>query len=246
METYRTVSKSKRIIRTAPRALQNTRRVAAHELRVPVQPIFAISELLLSDKVKIEDYKMILNVIIKNAKRLQMLTENILDATRIDSQSLKLNKQNIKLNDVITKVIAEKEEKYKQNKIKFAYSSSNDNIIVNADADRLTQVISNLLNYALKFTLEGEISVNITSDYTKQQIIVSVRDTGQGIDLKIMPMLFTKFAKKFVGTRLGLYISKGIIEAHGGKIWAENNSDGIGATFSFTLPMENRYRIVGD
>ena len=216
--------------------------VAAHELRVPVQPILAISKLLLSEEVKIEDYKGLLNAIIRNAKRLKMLTENILDATRIDSQFHLITVT--KLNDIITKVIAEKEENYKQNKIKFSCSSNNDNIIVSADADRLAQVVSNLLNYALKFTLEGEISVNITSDYIKQQIIVSVRDTGQGINPKIMPTLFTKFAKKFVGTRLGLYISKGIIEAHGGKMWAENNSNGIGATFSFTFPMGNRYRIV--
>ena len=91
---------------------------------------------------------MLLNAIIGNAKRLEMLTENILDTRRIDSQSLKLNKQNIKLNDIITNVIAEKEENNKQNKIKFAYSSDDDNIIVNADADRLTQVVLNLLNYA--------------------------------------------------------------------------------------------------
>ena len=128
--------------------------VAAHELRVPVQPILTLSEFLLSEEVKIDDYKGLLNAIIRNAKRLKMLTENILDATRIDSQSLKLNKQNTKLNDIITKVIAEKEENYKQNKIKFAYSSNNDNIIVNADADRLTQVVSNLLSNANKFTLE--------------------------------------------------------------------------------------------
>ena len=221
--------------------------VAAHELRVPVQPILTLSEFLLSEEVKIDDYKGLLNAIIRNAKRLKMLTENILDATRIDSQSLKLNKQNTKLNDIITKVIAEKEENYKQNKIKFAYSSNNDNIIVNADADRLAQVVSNLLSNANKFTLEGEISVNISSNHTEQQIIVSVSDTGRGIDPVIMPRLFTKFPAFSIGagTGLGLFISKGIIEAHGGKMWAENNSNGIGATFSFTLPMGNRYRIVG-
>jgi signal transduction histidine kinase len=124
-----------------------------------------------------------------------------------------------------------------QRKIKFAYSSNNDNIIVNADADRLTQVVSNLLSNAIKYTWEGEISVNITSDHTEQQIIVSVTDTGRGIDPVIMPRLFTRIAAK-MDLRLGLYISKGIIEAHGGKMWAENNSDGIGATFSFTLPTE--------
>ncbi|MBA3750645.1 MAG: response regulator [Nitrosopumilus sp.] len=112
------------------------------------------------------------------------------------------------------------------------------NIILNADVARITQVVSNLLSNAIKFTQKGEISVKITKDDTDQQIIVSVTDTGQGIDPEIMPRLFTKFAtKSIVGTGLGLYISKRIIEAHGGKIWAENNSDGIGATFSFTLPL---------
>ena len=110
-----------------------------------------------------------------------MLTENILDATRIESQSLKINKQHVKLNDIITNVIADLKRKKndKQTKIKFAYSSNNDNIIVNADADRLTQVVSNLLNNAIKFTRKGEISVHIPMDDTQQQIIVSVSDTGR-------------------------------------------------------------------
>ena len=228
--------------------------IAAHELRNPIQPILGLSQILLSKKGNIEqDDKELLNVIIRNAKRLRNLTENILDATKIENQSLKVNKQYFRLNDIITNVLADhkKEEKSnKQRKIKFAYSSNNDNIIVNADADRLTQVVSNLLSNAIKFTSKGEISLNITRDDTDQQITVSVTDTGEGIDPEIMPSLFTKFAtKSIVGTGLGLYISKRIIEAHGGKMWAENNSDGIGATFSFTLPLviqqdhkESRYR----
>ena len=216
--------------------------IAAHELRNPIQPILGLSQILLSKKGNIEqDDKELLNVIVRNAKRLHKLTENILDATKIESQSLKVNKQYCRLNDIITNVLADhkKEEKSnKQRQIKFAYSSNNDNIIVNADADRLTQVVSNLLSNAIKFTSKGEISVNITRDDTDQQITVSVTDTGEGIDPEIMPSLFTKFAtKSIVGTGLGLYICKSIIEAHGGKMWAENNSDGIGATFSFTLPL---------
>ena len=215
--------------------------IAAHELRTPIQPILGLSEILLSRKGNIEQDKELLIVIIRNAKRLRELTENILDATKIESQSLKVNKQYFRLNDIITNVLADhkKEEKSnKQRQIKFAYSSNNDNIIVNADADRLTQVVSNLLSNAIKFTSKGEISLNITRDDTDQQITVSVTDTGEGIDPEIMPSLFTKFAtKSIVGTGLGLYICKSIIEAHGGKMWAENNSDGIGATFSFTLPL---------
>ena len=215
--------------------------IAAHELRTPIQPILGLSEILLSRKGIIEEDRELLNVIIRNAKRLRKLTENILDATKIESQSLKVNKQYFRLNDLITNALADhkkEEENNKQRKIKLAYSTNNDNIIVKADAERLTQVVWNLLSNAIKFTREGEISVNVERDDTAQQIIVSVSDTGQGIDPEIMPRLFTKFAtKSIVGTGLGLYISKRIIEAHGGKMWAENNSDGIGATFSFTLPL---------
>jgi signal transduction histidine kinase/CheY-like chemotaxis protein len=213
--------------------------IAAHELRTPIQPILGLSEILLCKKGSVEEEKELLNVIIRNAKRLRKLTENILDVTKIESQSLTVNKQHYRLNDIITNVLADhkKEGDDKQRKIKLANFSNNDNIIVNVDAERLTQVVSNLLTNAFKFTQKGEISVNITTDDTDQQVVVSVIDTGQGIDPEIMPRLFTKFAtKSIVGTGLGLYISKRIIEAHGGKMWAENNSDGIGATFSFTLP----------
>ena len=215
--------------------------IAAHELRTPIQPILGLSEILLCKKGSIEQEKELLNVIIRNAKRLRKLTENILDVTKIESQSLTVNKQHCRLNDIITNVLADHKKEEGDNKqriIKLAYFSNNDNIIVNADAERLTQVVSNLLTNAFKFTQKGEITVNITRDDTDQQVIVSVTDTGQGIDPEIMPRLFTKFAtKSIVGTGLGLYVSKRIIEAHGGKMWAENNSDGIGATFSFTIPM---------
>ena len=215
--------------------------IAAHELRTPIQPILGLSEILLCKKGSVEQEKELLNVIIRNAKRLRKLTENILDVTKIESQSLTVNKQHCRLNDIITNVLAnhrKEEGDNKQRKIKLANFRNNDNIIVNADAERLTQVVSNLLTNAFKFTQKGEISVNISTDDTDQQVVVSVTDTGQGIDPEIMPRLFTKFAtKSIVGTGLGLYISKRIIEAHGGKMWAENNSDGIGATFSFTLPL---------
>jgi signal transduction histidine kinase len=212
--------------------------VTANEMRFSVQPILGLSEFLLFKKGNIEQYKELLNHIIRHAKRIQILTENTIDATKIENQSLKVYKECFKLNDIIANVIADlkkEEENNKQRKIKFTYSSNNDNIIVNADAVRVTRVVSNLLSNANKFTSEGEISVSITSDKTEQQIIVRVRDTGLGIRPEIMPRLFTKIATK-MNLRLGLYVSKGIVEAHGGKMWAENNSDGIGATFSFTLP----------
>jgi signal transduction histidine kinase len=108
-------------------------------------------------------------------------------------------------------------------------------------------VVSNLLDNAVKCTkaAEGNIIVMIRKDgeeevsnNNNQWVIVSIRDTGTGIDSQILPRLFTEFATKSQagGTGLGLFMCKGIIEAHGGRILAENNSDGKGATFSFSLP----------
>ncbi|HXT83990.1 MAG TPA: HAMP domain-containing sensor histidine kinase [Verrucomicrobiae bacterium] len=121
-------------------------------------------------------------------------------------------------------------------------SSQNPNVIIKADKSKLTQVLLNIIDNAYKFTTEGKIFiiVNIIDmhfDHNDQiKIIVSIRDTGIGINPDILPRLFTKFASSsYQGTGLGLYISKKIIEAHGGKMWAENNLDGIGSTFSFSL-----------
>jgi two-component system, OmpR family, sensor histidine kinase VicK len=220
--------------------------VAAHELRTPIQPILGLAEVVRS-KIKKEDMEasQLLDVISRNAKRLQRLTEDILDVTKIESQSLKLNKQYLNLKDIIMNVLAdyknEEQDDKHQRKIRLLYSSDNEqDIIVKADKERLIQVISNLLSNAIKFTNEGEISVDVKRDNIARLVIVNVIDTGQGIEPEILPRLFTKFAtKSFSGTGLGLYISKSIIEAHGGKIWADNNPSGEkGATFSFSLPID--------
>ena len=115
---------------------------------------------------------------------------------------------------------------------------NNNSILIQADRGRISQVVLNLLSNALKFTEEGTIVITSEIKDDQNVLVVSVNDTGAGIDFEIMPQLFTKFASKsFAGTGLGLYICKNIIEAHGGKMWAKNNSDGKGATFSFSLPI---------
>ena len=213
--------------------------VAAHELRTPIQPILGLSEILLHKQGNIEQYHELLDTINRNAKRLQRLTEDILDVTKIESQSLKLNKQTFNLRNVIMSVLADhKKEDNNCSQIRLL-CLNNEDVIVNADKERVTQVISNLLSNAIKFTNEGdEISVDVKRDNTAKQIDISVKDAGQGIDAEIYPRLFTKFAtKSIVGTGLGLFISKKIIEAHDGRIWAENNPVGKGATFSFSLPI---------
>jgi signal transduction histidine kinase len=191
-----------------------------------------------------------LKAISRNAVRLQRLTNDILDVTRIESQTLKLDKEKFNLSDLIANVVEDQRshvEKENQN-VKLMYNNkydSNGAPIVDADKDRITQVISNLLGNAIKFTSnqeEGGI-VSVTLDMNQsnpEEVIVNIRDTGEGIHQEILPRLFTKFAtKSFSGTGLGLYISKSIIEEHGGRMWAQNNSDGQGATFTFTLPLMN-------
>src|SRR5215208_1479440 len=181
----------------------------------------------------------------RNAKRLQQLTEDILDVSKIETQSLKLKKEHFNLNDVISNAVRDYtkhiEKGSSNSNLKLFYKPAADDmlsVVIEADKARLAQVISNLLSNAVKFTKEGTIFISI--EKKDNHILVSVKDSGTGIDPEILPRLFTKFAtKSFEGTGLGLFISKSIIEAHGGKIWAENNSDGKkGATFTFSLPID--------
>src|SRR5215212_536783 len=213
--------------------------VAAHELRTPIQPILGLSEFI---RPKINDKEReYVDVIIRNAKRLQRLTENILDVTKIESQSLKLNKERFNLNDIITNTIEDiviNKDFFKNTHIKLLYEPRD--IFIEADKQQLTRVISNLLNNAIKFTNEGTIS--IIAEKKDSQVFVSIKDTGEGIDPEIFPQLFSKFVtKSFEGTGLGLFIAKSIVEAHDGQIWAENNYNGKkGATFMFSLPLRNK------
>jgi two-component system, OmpR family, sensor histidine kinase VicK len=218
--------------------------VAAHELRTPIQPVLSLSELLLSKKGDIEQYKELLESINRNGKRLQRLAENILDVTKIESQSLQLKKERFSLNDLILSVFANYESHMKKvdnNIVELTIAPKEDIVLVEGDKERLTQVFDNILSNAIKFTKEGTITVSIQriKENDKEFGVVSVKDTGSGIDSEILPRLFTKFATKSqTGTGLGLYISKRIIETHGGKVWAENNLQETGATFSFSIALD--------
>jgi signal transduction histidine kinase len=228
--------------------------VAAHELRSPIQPILGLSEFLRSNKgrennnssnsaaMSLEKEEELLDVIVRNSKRLRQLAEDILDVAKIEGGSLFLKKEKFNLKEMITEILSEYEQKIKNIKnIKLSYySQGNDSITIEADRSRLCQVIYNLLSNAVKFTNDGSITVIAEKkDKDDNFILLSIRDTGTGIDSEMLPKLFKKFATKSQtgGTGLGLFISKSIIERHGGKMWAENNSDGKGATFAFSLPI---------
>lgn len=217
--------------------------MAAHELRTPIQPILGLTDVL-RDYISDSHQSKLLDVIMRNAKRLQRLSSEILDVSKIESSLLRLSKSSIDLNEKIKTVINDIENGYddgNKKNVKILFQP-NEPITVYVDKDRIYQVLSNLLNNAIKFTENGTVTINIGVNYSSnnhdKEVIVTITDTGTGISPEILPKLFSKFVTSSNhGTGLGLFISKGIIEAHGGRIWAENNSSGIGTTFSFSLPI---------
>ena len=234
--------------------------ISAHELRTPIQPIIGLSGMLNEDfknkkDVDMKEIQTGLSIIYRNAKRLQKLTDDILDVTKIESNELKLDIKEFDLYEVISNTINDCtiELDKKRDNISFVcksdFNSEVNNyhklrmlpkarLIVKGDKNRITQVMSNLINNAIKFTTKGSIAVTVDRQ-NNDKVVVTIIDTGIGIDLEMIPHLFKKFtSNSFSGTGLGLYISKSIIESHGGKIWAENNKNGNGATFSFSLPLK--------
>ena len=218
--------------------------IVAHEFRTPIQPIIGLADVMYY-KVKDEEHRELLEIILRNANRLKRLTDNLLDVTIIESQSLALDKEKLNLNDLILEVLNDYVNKEKTQMVKIVYDFKNiDDVIIEADRDRVAQVICNLLDNAFKFTKASQMIFLIVdkkkdTEEGKEQVIVSVKDTGNGISKEVLPKLFSKFTTggSSSGTGLGLYICKNIIHAHEGKIWAENEPDGKGAIFRFALPV---------
>ena len=248
---YKQVIATNKQMKTSSNMQKEFINVAAHELRAPIQPILGLAEVLRQqnqqpdnkeDQMYSENNEL-LNVIIRNARRLQRLTENILDITKIENNSMELNKEEFILSRTVLETFtdfANQLSREQKENVKLTLELDKGDVLVVADKHRINQVISNLLNNAIKFTKQGHITISTEKEkkYGKEEVIVKVKDSGFGIDPDIMPRLFTKFAtKSHTGTGLGLFICKSIVEAHGGKMWAENNRDGRGATFSFSLPI---------
>jgi two-component system sensor histidine kinase VicK len=222
--------------------------IAAHELRNPIQPIIGFSELLYS-KIENHEQRRLLDEVILNARRLERLAGIMLDVTRIENNSLVLTNETLDLPELISDIVESYNRKLEERDLESERKKSKRLIVIyggiksikiTVDRIRITQVICNILDNAISFCKEEQIRVVLKEEFLNGQklLIISIRDTGPGIDREILSKLITKFASKSnIGIGLGLFISKGIIEAHGGKIWAVNNSD-RGATFSFSLPMK--------
>ncbi|HEV8388066.1 MAG TPA: HAMP domain-containing sensor histidine kinase [Nitrososphaera sp.] len=227
--------------------------IATHELRTPIQPILGLSEILATRAPAGSEDKELLGAIWRNARRLNKLAEAILDVTKIESQALNLHKDIFDLNEVIASAVGDiviSPAVTNSDGVNISVVYADSKAYVQGDKDRILQVISNLLANAVKFTVNGSIVVlvrietrssvevsELAGNSHEKYVTVRVKDSGAGIDDAVLPRLFTKFATGSTwGTGLGLYISKGIIEAHGGSIKARNNDDGRGATFAFSIP----------
>lgn len=217
--------------------------VAAHELRTPIMPILGEAELIendISDNESARISREQISSIIRNAKRLDRLAADILDVTNIEGKSLKLNKTTFDINEILSQLVTEysrqiEKDVAKNKKIKISYEPLR--VMIFADNYRITQVISNIINNAIKFTDQGIITIIGTAD--SAELTIKISDTGKGIDNEIINRLFDKFVSRSEqGTGLGLFISKNIIEAHGGRIMGFNNENGIGATFVIVLPLD--------
>jgi PAS domain S-box-containing protein len=240
MEQFEELQKLNKKLEMQDKVQKEFINVAAHELRTPIQPIIGLAEVLRDKKGEISSQADLIDVIIESGKRLKRLAENILDVTKIESGTLKINKELINIRELLYDLFQDfyysLQYSYKDKDVKLQFEAKDD-IMVMADRARLTQVMMNLFNNALNFTNRGVIVISV--EKVNGDVLVKVRDTGTGINHKVLLQLFTKFAvQSETGTGLGLFISKSIIDAHGGNMWAENNKDGRGATFEFSIPVE--------
>ena len=254
-------------LREADRLKDEFINIAAHELRTPIMPILGGLELIESKLGNTDStIREELSIISRNAERLLKLSEDILQASRIETGRLRLYVEQVNMNTLISEVITDVEQKYRQaakapavetadmhslimhivgeragsdaRKV-IAFEPAEPLLSLECDRGKLSEVLFNLFDNAMKFIDEREGSIMVTARSSGPNVIVSVRDNGSGIDPSIRERMFEKFTTRSEkGSGLGLYIAKSIVEAHGGSIWAGNNSDGKGATFAFTMPIK--------
>lgn len=237
------VEKMKEELKEKDRLKEEFINIAAHELRTPVLPIILTSEDL-ADEIDADKSDKV-NVILRNAKRLKKLTDDILDVSRIESNTFKLNKSRTNMVNLVQDIVHDARSRIQSSqKVNIIFQPKlSEKYEILVDREKIRQVITNLISNAVDFTDSGTITVVLQENGAPMNSIeLEVIDTGKGIDESVKDRLFQKFvtkSNKAKGTGLGLYLSKAIVEAHGGKISGENNKDGKGATFAFTLPVDD-------
>jgi len=212
----------------------------SHELRTPLTSIMGYTELMLDENIPSEQ-KHKLEVIYRNSQRLSRLIQGLLDTAVIESKNLALNIQTLSINEMIKHISEDMKAVIEIKNIPVILDIP-DQIKVEGDREKLMQLFSNILDNAIKFTLKG--SIKITASEEKEWVHIEFEDTGIGIPQDKLDIIFDRFYQldspetpNRGGAGLGLWISKNIVEAHGGKIWAESKNRG--STFHVLLKKEN-------
>lgn len=222
-------------------------RVAAHDLRNPIQPILMAAEMARRNPSQRD---LALDIVVKEAKRLKHLANDLLDVSRIESGVVQYDKRKVLATDVVNEIIEEAKlsagDGSDTNGVSIAGQIlHDDDLTLDIDRSKIIQALSNIVNNSIKFTRQGTISIESRVNERKQ-FEIRVIDSGPGIPEEVLPKLFEKFATmtpdksavKHQGTGLGLFICKSIIAAHGGSVTATNNGVVRGATFVVSLPLQ--------
>lgn len=211
-------------------------RILAHELKAPIQPILGFSDLIQNNARLNERQKNdLLKIIARNARKLDIMTNNILDYARMENNNFRLNYERFDLINMLEELISDYSLQINKRKIQLNLSFVENPLLISADKVRLIEVFDNLLSNAIKFTENGEITISVEN--SKESVRISIKDTGIGIEKENLDRIFSKFfTTDKLGTGLGLYISKIIVLKHSGSIDAQNNSGASGSTFTVILP----------
>ena len=239
-ETHEQLKKAHEELKSLDKMKTDFMNIAAHELKTPLVPMVGYLSLINKENLSPEDREG-LEIALRNMKRLQRLVSDILDIAKLESKVMKFNMEDIQLLEVAKDAVASAEPFAKERKIALEAKLPPELPLIRGDSGRLNQVMTNLLNNAIKFTDQGGVTVEVRLENGK--VVASVRDTGIGMGENEIPKLFAKFyqtdasaKRKYGGTGLGLAICKEIVHAHSGEIWVESKL-GHGSTFSFSLPL---------
>lgn len=254
LKLYNTLQKANRDLQEANMHLRDLDQakseflsIASHQLRTPISAIKGyLSMIIEGDFGKIGNPKIdeVVKGVFESSARLARLVNIFLNVSRIESGRLKLDKRPIQIDDLIKSVIDELVNEAKKKGLKLNYQPDKNMPQINADPDKLRDVIMNLVDNAIKYTPKGSVSISVR--HNSQELNFIVKDTGIGIDPNEVKGLFRKFVRgsgvaqiHTSGSGLGLFIAQKMIKEHGGQIWAESEGKGRGSTFQFILPLNN-------
>ncbi len=226
----------------------------SHELRTPLTSIKGYATTLLRPDVNWNNQTGIeyLSIISEECDKLMQLIDNILEVSRIEAGALRIFPEPIQLNEVMERAVTEARRRTPEAVLEWSYPPIEEMPFVLADPQRIIQVLRNLIQNGIKYSPQPQhISIRVNKpapdlESKEVRVLVSVHDNGVGITLDDQPKIFERFfrvdtgaARRTEGTGLGLAICRGIIEAHGGRIWVESQGLGLGSTFYFTLPVSD-------